>query len=74
MYRHLVKHGHPSNITDLTDLPESCNKIFHQLSKLSIETLNNDKFAFTLDEVTGDCPDILTIPGAINGFGLLRTI
>ena len=77
--RHLKKHAHllQGNITELTklpnltDLPEPYNKIIQQLSKLSLEVLNDDKLIFTLDEIKAACPDITAIPGAIKGFGLL---
>ena len=74
--RHLSKFGksltHP--VTALTDLPDPYNKIIQQLSKLSLEALNNNKLIFTLDDVTAACPDIAAIPGAINGFGLLQAV
>ena len=74
--RHLSKFGNPLkyNITDLTNLPEPYNRIIQQLSKLSLEALNNNKLIFTLDEITAACPDIAAIPGAINGFGLLQAV
>ena len=74
--RHLAKHGHVLNnaITDLTNLPDPCNKIIKQLSKLSLETINNKKLIFTYDEITMACPDIRAILGAINGFGLLQAV
>ena len=74
--RHLAKHGYPldNTITDLTNLPDSCISIIQQLSKLSLEALNNNKWDFTYDEIKEACPDIETIKGAINGFGLLRAV
>ena len=74
--RHLSKHGNslPDNITNLTDLPEPYNKIIQQLSKLSLEALNNNKLTFTHDEMTTACTDIAATPGAINGFGLLQAV
>ena len=80
--RHLRKHAHhlQGNITELTklpnltDLPEPYNKIIQQLSKLSLEALNDDKLIFTLDEIKAACPDITAIPGAIKGFGLLQAV
>ena len=74
--RHLSKLGKPltHNIADLTDLPEPYNRIIKQLSKLSLEALNNNKLIFTLHEITASCPDITSVPGAINGFGLLQAI
>ena len=74
--RHLSKFGTPitQDITDLTNLPDPCNRIIQQLSKLSLEALNNNKLIFNLHEVIAACPDIATIPGAINGFGLLQAV
>ena len=80
--RHLARHGHPlhSSITEptklpkLTDLPEPYNKIIQQLSRLSLEGLNDDKLIFTFDEIKVACPDITAIPGAIKGFGLLQAV
>ena len=74
--RHLAKYGcHLDNtITDLTNLPEPCNKIIQQLSKFSLEALDNNKLVFTLDEIKAACPGITAVPGAINGFGLLQAV
>ena len=74
--RHLCKFGNPfaHNVTDLTDLPEPYNMLIKQLSVLSLKALNNNKLIFTLDEIIAACPDIMTVPGAINGFGLLQAV
>ena len=74
--RHLAKSGHSldNTITDLTSLPDPCGKIIQQLSKFSLEALNNNKLVFTFDEIKAACPDIAAIPGAINGFGLLQAV
>ena len=74
--RHLTKYGHhlQSNTTTLTNLPEPYSRIILQLSRLSLDALNNDKLIFTLDEIKAACPDISYIPGAINGFGLLQAV
>ena len=74
--RHLFKFGKPltHSITAITDLPDPYNRIIQQLSKLSLEALNSNKLIFTLDDITAACPDIATIPGAINGFGLLQAV
>ena len=67
--RHLTKLSKPlENFTDLTDLPESYNRIIQQLSKLSLEALNKNKLIFTFDEIKAACPDIAATPGGINGF------
>ena len=74
--RHLAKYGHSldNTITDLTNLPDPCNKIVQQLSRLSLEALNNNKLVFTYEEIKEACPDIVSIPEAINGYGLLQAI
>ena len=74
--RHLSKLGKPltRDITDLSILPDPYNGIIKQLSKLSMEALSSNKLIFTLEEITAACPDIATIPGAINGFGLLQAV
>ena len=82
IYRHLAKHDHnlQGGVTELTelprltDLPEPYNRIIQQLSKLSLEALNENKLIFTIDDIKAVCPDIATIPGAINGFGLLQAV
>ena len=74
--RHLHRFGNPlaCNITDLTNLPEPYNAIIKQLARLSLEALNGSKLIFSLDEIIATCPDIATIPGTINGFGLLQAV
>ena len=74
--RHLAKCGHSldNTITNLNDLPDPCNKIIQQLSRFSLEALNNNKLVFTWYEIKTACPGIKAVPGAINGFGLLQAI
>ena len=76
VYRHLAKHGHPldNTITDLNNLPDSCNKVIQQLAKFSLEALDNNKLVFTLEEIRVAYPDIKATQGAINGFGLLQAV
>ena len=71
--QHLYKVDNPlaHDITDLTQLPEACSTIIQQLSKFSLDSLNNNQFVFTLDEITKACP---AISGDINGFGLLQAV
>ena len=71
--RHLAKSGHPldNTITDLASLPEPCNIIVKQLSKLALEGINNNKLIFTLAEMRAACP---SIEGALDGFGLLQVV
>ena len=74
--QNLIRSGHPLKkpITDLSHLPVTVYKIIKQLSKLSLEALSSNQLIFTLDEIKSACPSIETIPGAINGFGLLQTV
>ena len=74
--RHLAKYGHPldNTITNLSDLPDPYHKIIQQLSKFSFEALDSNKLIFTYDDIKVACPDIVAIPGAVNGFGLLQAI
>jgi len=74
--RYLAKSGYPldNTITDLVSLPDPYNTIINQLAKLSFDALSDNKLIFTFDEVKTMCPDITTIPGAINGFGLLQVV
>ena len=74
IFQHLAKFDHKGIITDLTDLPNPYNEIIQQLSKLSLESLDNKKMIFTLEEIKAACPNIETIQGAINGFGLLQAV
>ena len=74
--QHLARSGYPlrNTITDLTNLPEPCNRIIKQLSMLSLDALNQNKLIFTLDEIKVACKDFESVPGALNGFGLLQAI
>ena len=71
--RHLAKSGQPldNTITDLAKLPQPYNTIVQQLSKLSLEGLNNNKLIFTLEEMRAACPGI---EAALNGYGLLQAV
>ena len=73
--RHLAKHGYcfEHNTYNLTNLPASCDKLFLQLCKLSLENLQREemKMTFTLDEIKETCLDILE---SINGLGLLQAV
>jgi len=41
---------------------------------MSLEALKSNKLVFTWEEVKRACPNIDSIPGAINGFGLLHAV
>ena len=75
--RHHIKHGYPSNITKFTDLRGPFNKIIQQLSKLSLDALNDNRLIFMCDIIKEACPDITDIPGATmlwDSYKQLRTI
>jgi len=38
------------------------------------ESINDNQLVFTLQEMRTACPDIIAIPGAVNGFGLLQAM
>ena len=74
---HLAKHDNSfENIAyNLSDLPAYCNKILKQLCKLSVDyPQTKKKIIFTCEDIKETCPDIIKIPGAINGFGLLQAV
>ena len=74
--RNLTKHGITVKqpITDISNLPEPYGKFIQQLSKLSLQALNNNQLIFTLDQIKQYCPQVESIPGALNAFGLLQAI
>ena len=61
-------------ITNINNLPKPYGKFIQQLSKLSLQSLNNNKLTFTLDQIKQLCPQVESIPGALNAFGLLQAI
>ena len=74
--RNLTKYGITVKqpITDINNLPEPYGKFIQQLSKLSLQALNNNQLIFTLDQIKQFCPQVESIPGALNGFGLVQAI
>ena len=74
--RNLTKYGITVKqpIIDINNLPEPYGKFIQQLSKLSLQALNNNQLIFTLDQIKQFCPQVESIPGAPNAFGLLQAI
>ena len=74
--RHISKMGNSlrHNLMDLNNLPEPYSTVIKQLSMLSLKALNSNKLIFTLDDILAACPGIESIPGGINGFGLLQAV
>ena len=74
--RNLTKYGNTAKqgITDINSLPEPYGKFIQQLSNLSLQALHKNQLIFTLDEIKQFCPQVESIPGALNAFGLLQAI
>ena len=74
--RNLSKYGNTAKqaITDINNLPEPYGKFIQQLSNLSLQALHKNQLIFTLDEIKQFCPQVESIPGALNAFGLLQAI
>ena len=74
--RNLSKYGNTAKqaITDINSLPEPYGKFIQQLSNLSLQALHKNQLIFTLDEIKQFCPQVESIPGALNAFGLLQAI
>ena len=76
IHQNLLKHKVTlnKNILDINKFPDPYGKFLNQLSEWSLLALHKNKLTFSLDEIKTVCPEIENIPGAINGFGLLRTV
>ena len=75
--QNLSEHGITDKqvFTNINTLPEPYRQFMHQLSKFSLLVLtNNQQLIFTLHEIKKYCPEVESIPGALNGFGLLQAI
>ena len=74
--RNLSKYGITINPAEanIKNLPEPYSKFIQNLSKLSLQALNDDQLIFTLDQIKQFCPQVESIPGALNAFGLLQAI
>ena len=55
-------------------MPDPYHKVIKQLSKLALLALNKNQLVFTYEEIKAACPDIITFPEGINGFGLLQAV
>ena len=76
IHRNLSKYGNTAKqgIKDINNLPEPYGKFIQQLSNLSLQALHKNQLIFTLDEIKQFCPQVESIPGALNAFGLLQAI
>ena len=64
----------PDEVNDLADLPTNIFNFVNKLSQLAFEGLQNQQLVFTLKEIKKVCNEVGSIPGAINGFGLLQAV
>jgi len=69
-----ITHFSSNTIPDLNNLPEPANRIVEQLSRLSFESINSNKYIFTQDEIDEACPDIAATLKGTNGHGLLQAV
>ena len=61
-------------IDKLKHLPKEVFDFACKLSKVAYNGLNKHKIVFTFDEIKEICPNIMEMPGAVNGFGLLQAV
>ena len=75
IYHHLKKNGITlEDIENLESFPDPYYTVIYKLAKLSYSALDKSKLVFTSAEIKEACPEIDSIPGAINGFGLLQAV
>ena len=74
--RHLSKSkiNPKEDICDLNKLPDGCKSFISDLSTLALEALSENQLIFSMDEIRRACPGIDSVPGALNGFGLLQAV
>ena len=61
-------------IKNVISLPDTYCNIVNQLGRLSLEALDKHQLVFTSNEITRVCPEIETLPNAVNCFGLLHVV
>ena len=74
IYRNLEKNNISieGTVDRLKKLPKDVFDFVCDLSKVAYIGLKNHKIVFDFTEVNQICPNIMEIPGAVNGFGLLQ--
>ena len=74
IYRNLEKNNISieGTVDRLKNLPKDVFEFVCDLSKVAYIGLKNHKIVFDSTEVKQICPNIMEIPGAVNGFGLLQ--
>ena len=76
IHRHIFKYSNSHENIDLNNLPKPYNIFLQCLCKLSLEALNNNNInkLFTYDKIKAECPDIESLPEAVNGLGFLQAV
>ena len=74
IYRNLEKNNISvcGTVNKLRNLPKEIFDFVYKLSKVAYNGLKEHKIVFTFDEVKENCPNIMEMLGALNGFGLLQ--
>ena len=76
IYRNLEKNNISveATVDKLRKFPKNILDFICKLSEVAYNGLKEHKIAFTFNEVQNICPNIMEMPGAINGFGLLQAV
>ena len=65
----------PSGVVKkLTDFPTYIVEFIYKLARLAFNGLQDNQLVFTIDKIKEVCPEVDTISGAINGYGLLQAV
>ena len=76
IYRNLEKNNIllQSTVDKIRNFPKEIFDLVCKLSKVAYNGVMEHKIVFTFDEIKENCPNIMEMPGAVNGFGLLQTV
>ena len=61
-----------NDFSKLSNLPTPYKEVMQQLCTLCLKAVDNKQLVFTLDDIKLFCPNLESIPGVLNGFGLLQ--
>ena len=76
IYRYLERNklSPPGIVKKLNDFPADIVEFIYKLARLAFKGLQDNQLVFTINEIKEICPEVDTIPGAINGYGLLQAV
>ena len=76
IYRNLEKNNVSveATVDKLKRFPKNILDFIYKLSEVAYNGLKEHKIVFTFDEVQNICPNIMEMPGAVNGFDLLQAV